>query len=200
MRARTACDRRGQGGCFWAAAGESGGTITVLGGKVAIADGASLDGSGDAGGGTIYDRRQSAWCGPGAKRTDCDLSESPLFPRTPPAAAKAERLTVFSTGKTSVAASLSAKGVASGGMVETSGDDLHVEADARVDTSACAGAAGLWLLDPQNVDIDSVFAANITTSIATTNVTVTASNDINVNAPVVYTSRTTLSVSWRGAI
>ena len=46
----------------------------------------------------------------------------------------------------------------------------------------------MWLLDPVNVDIDPALASNIVGNLASTNVTISASNDINVNAPVVYTS------------
>jgi hypothetical protein len=100
---------------------------------------------------------------------------------------------ILSQGKTSVAASISARGVSAGGKVETSGQDLAIEQGTKVDTSATAGATGLWLLDPTNVDIDSAAASNIVSSIASTNVTVSASNDINVNAPVTYISANSLT-------
>src|SRR5207248_1648195 len=69
-----------------------------------------------------------------------------------------------------------------------------IEDGAQVDTSASGGATGLWLLDPTDVAIDSTAAANIVNSIASTNVTVTASHDIDVNAPVIYSSSNSLAL------
>jgi filamentous hemagglutinin family protein len=163
--------------------GESGGTIALLGEKIAVADGAQLNSSGDAGGGTVLiggSGAQSVMVGKSAIAADATGS------------GQGGTVAIVSAGRTSVAAALSAKGVTAGGSVETSGHALDI-AGASVDTSASAGAAGLWSLDPLNVDIDPTLAANIIGSIATTNVSVTASNDINVNAPLIYSSSNSLT-------
>ena len=169
--------------------GESGGTIAVSGNAVTVLDGAKLDASGDAGGGTISI---------GGKSQQNAVAQSVRIGKAVIAAdaiagGKGGTVTIVSQGMADVAASISAKGVAGGGMVETSGGDLNV-ADTRIDTSASAGANGQWLLDPLNVAIDAALASNIIGNLAGTNVSITASNDINVNAPVVYNSGNSLSL------
>jgi autotransporter-associated beta strand protein len=67
---------------------------------------------------------------------------------------------------TTVSGTLLAKGGAAGGnggRIETSGYDLKVD-DIRVDTTAAAGAAGLWLLDPYNISIESGNTTTYTSS------------------------------------
>ena len=66
------------------------------------------------------------------------------------------QVVVWSDGKTSFGGSASARGGATagdGGMVETSGAILRIDASAAVDTSAPAGSAGTWLLDPDDLTI-----------------------------------------------
>jgi len=180
-------------------AGESGGTLTLLGEKVAVADGARLDASGDSGGGKILIGGNLHAAGPEPNAQSVTVGKA-VIAADATGSGTGGSVAVVSTGKTSVAASISAKGVAAGGMVETSGQDLSIADSARVDTSATTGATGLWLLDPQNVDIDTVTfqgsipAGNIVASLASTNVNVIASGDINVNASVIYTSANSLTL------
>ncbi|MEO8301607.1 MAG: filamentous hemagglutinin N-terminal domain-containing protein, partial [Rhizomicrobium sp.] len=168
--------------------GESGGKLTVLGEKIAIADDTRLDASGNSGGGQILIGGNAA-----AANVQSVTVGKAVVTADATASGKGGTVAIISSGKTSVAAAISAKGVAAGGMVETSGLDLSIAEGARVDTSADSGATGLWLLDPVDVDIDSATATNILASIASTNVSVTASNDITVNAPIKYTSANSLA-------
>ncbi len=173
-------------------AGETGGTIALLGDKVAVADGARLDSSGALGGGRILIGGNLHGAGPEPNAQSASVGKA-VITADATAGGQGGTVAVYSTGKTSVAASISAKGVAAGGVVETSGHDLNIEGTARVDTSAAAGPAGLWLLDPVDIDVDPAFAANVVASIAGTNVSLVASNDINVNAPIVYASANSLT-------
>jgi len=167
-------------------AGESGGTIQVQAGTIEVADGAQLSASGSAGGGTVrignMDTAQNVAVGKSVIAVDAAVT------------GKGGSVAILSKGKTSVAAAISAKGVTAGGTVETSGQDLAIQDGAKIDTSASSGATGLWLLDPTDVVIDVATATNIVNSIASTNVSVTASNDINVLAPVVYSSANSLTL------
>jgi len=172
-------------------AGETGGTIAVQAAKIEVVDGARLDASGAAGGGTIRIGGMDAAAGPVAQSVAVGKAS---IAADATAAGKGGSVAILSQGRTSVAATISAKGVAAGGMVETSGQDLAIQDGTAVDTSALAGATGLWLLDPTDVVIDSAAAANIVSSIASTNVSVTASNDITVNAAVAYTSANSLTL------
>ncbi|HET7085992.1 MAG TPA: YDG domain-containing protein [Rhizomicrobium sp.] len=162
---------------------DKGGTLTVKGEQVAIADGTRLDASGSSGGGkvTIGDTTaQSVTVGQASVTADATGQ------------GQGGTIAIVSGGAAKIAASLSAKGVSAGGHVETSGENLDISG-VRVDTSAPQGVAGLWLLDPVNVAIDAPAAATIVSNLAGTNVSVTASNDITVNAPVVYTSANSLT-------
>ena len=163
--------------------GETGGAISVRGEKIAIADGTKLDASGQAGGGTVSigDQATSQSVTVGKAVITADAVKQ----------GQGGSVAIISSGTTKVAASLSTKGIGGGGHVETSGSELDISDDARVDASASAGPAGLWLLDPTNVTIS---AASILSSIATTNVSVTASNDIIVDATLSYNSANSLSL------
>jgi filamentous hemagglutinin family protein len=166
-------------------AGNSGGTLALVGEKIAVADGVRLDASGDSGGGQILiggSGAQSVTVGKAVVAADTTGS------------GKGGTVAILSGGKTSVAASISAKGIAEGGQVETSGHVLNILDGARVDTSAESGATGLWLLDPVDVVIDSPAAANIMASLVGTNVSVTASNDITVSASISYSSANSLTL------
>jgi filamentous hemagglutinin family protein len=173
-------------------AGKSGGTVTLLGDKVAVADGARLDASGDSGGGKILIGGDLHATGAQPSAQSVAVGKA-VIAADATSSGKGGTVAIVSSGKTSVAAVISAKGIDAGGMVETSGHDLTIAEGARVDTSAAAGATGLWLLDPVDVDIDSAAAANIVASIASTNVSVTASNDITVDASINYTSANSLT-------
>jgi filamentous hemagglutinin family protein len=173
--------------------GEAGGTVTLHGQQVTVADGTQITSSGNAGGGTITigttpnaaasePNTQSVTVGKAILSADATVS------------GKGGAITIISNGEASIAASISAKGIAAGGMVETSGSNLNITADAHVDTSASAGPDGAWLLDPLNADIDSALASSIVGNLGSTNVTISASNDITVNAPLLYTSANSLTL------
>jgi filamentous hemagglutinin family protein len=173
--------------------GESGGSIAVRGKSIAVADDASLNASGDAGGGTILIGGKLPDNLPGGGAAQNVAIGKAVIAADATGSGKGGTITIASSGAAVVAAAISAKGVDAGGMVETSGHDLTVTSDAHIDTSAAAGAGGMWLLDPVNVVVDPALASNIVGNLATTNVTISASNDISVNAPVVYTSTNALS-------
>ena len=80
---------------------------------------------------------------------------------------------------TTIKGEIFAKGgeqVGDGGQIETSGhviDTGHININAGVTD----GKAGLWLIDPYNYTIDATAAANISSALDTTDVTVTTSSD-----------------------
>ena len=176
-------------------AGETGGAITLIGDKVAVADGARLDASGNAGGGTILVGGNLHGAGPQPNAQSVAVGTA-VIAADATASGNGGTVAITSTGQTSVAAAISARGGAAGGeggTVETSGRDLKI-AGVQVDTSAAAGAGGLWLLDPTNVDIDAPTAATIIANLGSTDVTVTADNNITVDAPLTYTSAKALNL------
>src|SRR5581483_432128 len=136
------------------------------------------------------------------------------------------KLVVWSNGITDFSGIVSAMGGAqggNGGFVETSGHELHIAANAHVVTKAPHGKTGAWLLDPDKIVIanggtttippdgtlpvgqdpgatDTIAPATIIAALGSTNVTLEAVHDIDVNSAVVYASGNTLSLLAGGNI
>ena len=188
-----------------AQAGQRGGTVKVLGDKVGLFDGAGIDVSGDAGGGTalVGGNFQGKGSEPNAKRTYIDGG----------AEINADAITsgdggtviVWADEVTRYDGNISARGgdeAGNGGFVEVSGK-INLAFRGTVDLSAPNGDAGTLLLDPKNIIIanggvavvadndafgenvaaDATMDADLITAIlnAGTNLTLQANNDITVN-------------------
>lgn len=138
-----------------AGAGETGGQISVLGDKVGLLDGARLDASGDAGGGTVL--AGGNWQGQGNERQASATIVSRGASIDVSATGKGDGGTavVWADGSTRMNGSIAARGGAQGGdggRVETSGKQ-SLGLQGSVDISAAAGRGGSWLLDPNNITI-----------------------------------------------
>ena len=192
-------DARGTG------AGETGGSVTLTGGTVKVADGASIDASGTAGGGTISIGGGLHGAGATAHAQAVEIGKATL---KADATAKGNggTVAVWSDGSTTFAGSASARGGADGGdggVVETSGQDLQVAASAKVDTSAPKGKTGTWLLDPSTINVQAggtIAPSTIVSSLATTDVSLQATNNINVYEDILYSSAHSLSLLAGGDI
>ncbi|MBI3516313.1 MAG: filamentous hemagglutinin N-terminal domain-containing protein, partial [Proteobacteria bacterium] len=138
------------------AAGQTGGRVEILGRRVGLFSGATVDAAGDAGGGTVLVGGSALGQGPqrNAEATYVDKQAS----------IKADAVTkgdggtvvVWSDSYTRFDGTISARGGAqggNGGQVETSSHDLLAVGSGRVDAAAPAGKPGLWLLDPSNATI-----------------------------------------------
>ncbi|MBI5900474.1 MAG: filamentous hemagglutinin N-terminal domain-containing protein, partial [Rhodocyclales bacterium] len=168
--------------------GTKGGSIEVLGNRVALTDQAAIDASGAEGGGRVlvggdYQGQNPAvanaavtYVGAGAKIT-ADATE----------VGAGGTVIVWADDTTRMHGGISARGGAqggNGGFVETSGKRHLDVTGARVDTSAGSGTVGQWLLDP--TDIGIVAGAGTTTGIDIFGVPTAASAtvyaaDINAN-------------------
>lgn len=137
--------------------GKVGGQVEVLGERVAVMDQASIDASGEDGGGKVL--VGGDWQG---KNPDVRNAQISYF--GPEAEIKVNATKVGAGGTAVVWADdttraygrIEAKGGAEGGeggMVETSGKRWLDIAGARVDTRAADGSAGSWLLDPTDITI-----------------------------------------------
>ena len=196
------------------AAGQTGGTVKVLGQQVAVADGAKIDVSGDAGGGTALIGGNLHGAGPEPNAQNTSVGKATI---NASAITKGNggTVAVYSTGTTRVAATITAKGgitSGKGGMVETSGHILGVSSDASVNTLAPHGASGDWLLDPNNLTIvtsgtgtangetfatttnDTIDPNTIVTALGSGNVTLQANVDITVNTAISTTTTNTLEL------
>jgi filamentous hemagglutinin family protein len=139
------------------ATGTVGGSVDVLGNRVAVMDQALLDVSGDRGGGTV--RVGGDYQG---KNTAVANAQVTYFASD--AVIKADAITTGDGGKVFIWADdttrafgrISAKGGAisgNGGFVETSGARSLSVAGARVDTRGLNGRVGQWLLDPASISL-----------------------------------------------
>jgi filamentous hemagglutinin family protein len=145
--------------------GQKGGEIQVLGQQVGITGAATLDASGDAGGGAVLvggdlhganpdvASAKATWVGPDTTIRADALNQG-----------DGGKVAVWSDEVTRVHGTISARGGPSGGnggVVETSGKHLET-AGLRVDASAPQGKAGNWLLDPNNITIGFGENQNVT--------------------------------------
>jgi filamentous hemagglutinin family protein len=138
-------------------AGADGGTVQVLGGQVIVASGAGVDASGRNGGTVLVG---GDWQGGGsamrAQQTRVALGS---VIRADGVAGNGGKVVLWSDGATSAHGTVSARGSAAGGAVETSGHLLDVGGIA-VDAAGGTGKNGTWLLDPYDIEVVAGGKAN----------------------------------------
>jgi len=140
------------------AGGERGGSITVLGQRVAVLDPAVLDASGAQGGGSI--QVGGGFHGEG---TDHNAERTYIAAGAQLRADATEQgdggsVAIWADLRTDMLGRISARGGrlgGHGGMVETSGLQKLNMPSGGVDVSAVRGRAGHWLLDPANLTISN---------------------------------------------
>lgn len=148
--------------------GEKGGTVKVLGETVALTDGAAVNVSGQAGGGTALIGGNFQGKGPerNAKRTS--VAKKATIRADADSAGDGGRIIVWGDEATLFAGTLSAGGgpqSGNGGFAEVSGRYLAYEGSA--DLRAATGSTGTLLLDPYNVTIVADgYGGSIASSIA----------------------------------
>ncbi|MHC4448199.1 MAG: beta strand repeat-containing protein, partial [Planctomycetota bacterium] len=143
-----------------AVAGHVGGTIAVLGDRVALT-GAVLDASGDAGGGAVLIGGDAH--GEGGLRTASGTFVSGDSRIHADALARGDggKVVVWAGGATRSYGAISARGgvaAGDGGFVETSGR-RYLEVSDAPDLSAPKGKGGAWLLDPANITIQNTLGS-----------------------------------------
>ncbi len=140
-------------------AGETGGTVKLLGGTVAQTRGGRIDVVGDAGGGTAYVGGNFLGAGPEQNATTTTVEAGSSIDASAISSGNGGRVALWSDGTTRFDGSITARGGASsgdGGAVETSGLKLKIGSTASVNTLAPRGSAGNWLLDPADIKIGSI--------------------------------------------
>jgi filamentous hemagglutinin family protein len=95
-------------------AGETGGTITLLGDNVTVADGTNLDASGDAGGGRVLIGGNLHGAGPEPNAQTVSVGDA-FIAADAGGHGNGGTVAIYSVGETNVAGSISAKGGARGG-------------------------------------------------------------------------------------
>ncbi|MES2015829.1 MAG: YDG domain-containing protein [Pseudomonadota bacterium] len=140
------------------ASGETGGSVKVLGDKVALNAGARIDVSGVSGGGQalVGGNFHGAGSERNASMTYVDQNASINADAT--GAGNGGKVAVWSNQHTTYAGSISARAGArggDGGFVETSGKQT-LAFRGKVDTSAARGKTGTLLLDPNDITISNL--------------------------------------------
>jgi len=175
-------------------AGQTGGTIKVLGNTLTTA-GASLNASGDAGGGTILIGGDSHGQGTDQNAITTTIDQSTTINASAITNGNGGNVTVWSDGTTNFAGTITAKGGSvsgNGGSVETSGHTLTEIGS--VNAGATNGKNGSWLLDPTDLTITD--ASGIDNSLnSNTNVDEAASGNITVATPIAWSGTGNLTLS-----
>ncbi|MBX6366728.1 MAG: filamentous hemagglutinin N-terminal domain-containing protein, partial [Rhodospirillales bacterium] len=141
-------------------AGTKGGAVEITGDKVALAGTATVDASGEAGGGTVLVGGGWQGKGPQQKASQTVMATGAKIKADAKKSGDGGTVVLWSEEVTRVGGEISAKGGArggNGGKVETSGKKKLVVAESTVvDTSAANGKTGTWLLDPADIEIKDV--------------------------------------------
>ncbi|MDB6000826.1 MAG: hypothetical protein JWP52_2525, partial [Rhizobacter sp.] len=198
-------------------AGQKGGDVTVLGSKVLLGAQASINASGDAGGGRIRVGGDYQGSNPGLKNADMvTVLAGARLDASATGQGDGGTVIVWSDDATRFHGDIAARGGergGNGGLVEVSGKGF-LDYQGAVDTRAPLGAAGTLLLDPTNLTISTgpadingdgstsddlinptlafgapgvnsvITAAAVENQLATSNVTLQATNDITVSTSI----------------
>ncbi|MDI3297507.1 YDG domain-containing protein, partial [Janthinobacterium tructae] len=138
------------------AVGVTGGTVKVLGGAVTLAAGSLIDVSGAGGGGTALIGGNFLGAGPEQNAYTTTVQAGAAIKADAINTGNGGNVAVWSDKVTQFDGSITARGgstAGNGGQVETSGKRLNISASASVNTAAPHGAAGNWLLDPDDITI-----------------------------------------------
>ncbi len=148
--------------------GQKGGSIAVLGDKVGLLGNASVNVSGSAGGGTVLVGGDFQGANPAVRNSartyvgqDVSITADAVN------SGNGGKVILWADDVTSFYGNISARGGAQsgdGGFVETSGKAI-LKAVGNVDAAAPNGNAGNWLLDPNNITIQTAGSdTNVTAS------------------------------------
>ncbi len=177
--------------------GTKGGSIEVLGNRVAVMDQAQLDASGSAAGGTVL-------VGGDFQGKNPEVQNANITYFGPESSIRADatgngnggKVIVWADDTTRAYGHISARGGrdgGSGGFVETSGHRSLDASGIQVDARSVHGESGIWLLDPDDISITNgsgtaqigspyLFAPGATSSITdgTINATLNAGTDVKI--------------------
>jgi len=126
------------------ASGATGGTVKVLGEKVALFNGTNINASGDAGGGTVLVGGNFHGAGPEQNATATYVDAGASIKADAITSGNGGNVAVWADNTTRFYGSVSARGGAQsgdGGLIETSGQNYLEVSGARIDASASNGAA-----------------------------------------------------------
>ncbi len=184
-------------------AGETGGTIKVLGTNVSLEGKAVLDASGDSGGGTVLVGGNFQGQGPERNARSTTIGNEVKIKADAIRAGNGGRVAVWSDGKTDFSGIISAKGGAlwgNGGYAEVSGKTVFNNGLAFLD--APNGSTGLLFLDPTDYLIAPTgtpganeTGAHVALQLAYGNYTIQTSSDGTGNGDIILKENITWDTS-----
>ncbi len=137
-------------------AGETGGTVHILGENVGLEKTATIDASGMAGGGEVLIGGDQQGQNPQIQNAQATYIGADTVVRADALeSGNGGRVIVFANGPSRIYGKLSARGgllSGNGGFIETSGKD-YFDIGQLPDITAPQGKAGTWLIDPNNLTI-----------------------------------------------
>ena len=187
-------------------AGQTGGIIKVLGGKIELTGQAKLDASGEIGGGTILVGGNYRGKGTEQNATTTKVAAGASLNADAITSGNGGKVVVWADDTTTFAGKITARGGSvsgDGGMVETSGKNT-LSVTGAVNAGTAKGKGGSWLLDPTDYTIDTAAASSLKTALdGGTSVTVTSSSpgattgngDIHVNSALSWTGGGSLTLT-----
>ncbi|WP_369979719.1 GLUG motif-containing protein [Xanthomonas bundabergensis] len=191
--------------------GSRGGSVQLLS-DAAVDVGGRIDATGTTAGGSI--RIGGGYQGGEhlLQASSATVASDAVLDASATGAGNGGSIVVWSNGHTAVHGSLAANGAGNGdgGLLETSGHTVDFSGIAVAAKAAGTGAAGTWLVDPEDLSVDSAAASTIgsaldggtnvtlittsTTASGPGSVTSGGSGDINVNAAISWGGNTTLTL------
>jgi filamentous hemagglutinin family protein len=140
--------------------GQSGGSATVTGGSINVASTAQISARGNAGGGTVRVGGGPHGADPTVRNAaTAVVATGAVIDASATGIGNGGQVTIWSDQATQFAGTIKARGGPNGGdggWVETSGkSSLSVLPSALVDAAAPMGKAGSWLLDPEDLLVNS---------------------------------------------
>jgi len=187
-------------------AGQTGGTIKVLGEKIELTGQVKLDASGEMGGGTILVGGNYQGKGTEQNATMTKVTAGVSLNTDAITSGNGGKVVVWADDTTNFAGTITARGGSvsgDGGKVETSGKNT-LSVTGAVNAGAAKGKGGSWLLDPTDYTIDTAAASSLKTALdGGTSVTVTSSSpgattgngDIHVNSALSWTGGGSLTLT-----
>jgi len=185
--------------------GQLGGTIKVLGDKVSLLSEAKINASGNLGGGEVLVGGNYLGLGGEPNARVSYVDETAFIHADAIEEGDGGRVIVWADDTAKVHGEISARGgmrSGDGGFVETSGKRLLDVDGVNVDTSAESGNTGTWLLDPDHwvvgsgneVGVSYISGVDLGESLETANVSLQATNSIEVNEEISFDSANSLTL------
>jgi filamentous hemagglutinin family protein len=147
-------------------AGEKGGKVTITGDHVGVLAGSTIDASGKAGGGTVRVGGEYLGQGTTPHAKKVIMQSDATIKANATDSGKGGEVILWSDEATTFGGHIEARGGVNGGdggFVETSSKEI-LTAVGTVDAGSAWGIAGLWLLDPNNITINTTADANVSGS------------------------------------